>query len=171
MVGKDPEIAFATDAWAPPVAVLYHRDVVRRIGGFRVDLPVIQDARFLFDAARCGGRFALAKHVGGLYRMQPQSLSRRSPVKFWQDIFYNGKQIEALWRAEGALTTERQKALGSIYRHVAQGFLASGDDRAYAAFEECKRFEKPPLRLLLTLRLARSVGTRRAPELFGRLSR
>jgi hypothetical protein len=112
-----------------------------------------------------------AKHVGSLYRMQPESLSRRSPVKFWQDILYNGKQIEALWRSDGPLTPERRGALGSIYRHVAQGFLAAGDDQAFAAFEECKRFGKPPLRLALTLRLARSVGTSRAPELFGRLSR
>jgi glycosyltransferase involved in cell wall biosynthesis len=169
--GKDPQIAFATDAWAPPVAVLYRRELVASIGGFRSDLPVIQDARFLFDAARCGGRFAVAPHVGGLYRMQPESLSRRNPMKLWQDIFYNGKQIEALWTADGPLTLERRQALGSIYRHVAQGFLAAGDDRAFAAFEECRQFVKPPLRLALTLRLARSVGFRRAPELFDRLSR
>jgi glycosyltransferase involved in cell wall biosynthesis len=170
-VSANPEIAFATNDWAPPVAVLYRRDLVQRIGGFRADLPVIQDARFLFDAARCGGRFALSGHVAGLYRMQPESLSRRNPVRFWEDIFYNGKQIEALWRSDGPLPPERRDALASIYRHVAQGLLAAGDDQALTAFEACKEFGKPPLRLALMLRLARSIGMNRAPELLGRLSR
>jgi hypothetical protein len=151
--------------------VLYHRDVVARIGGFRADLPVIQDARFLFEAARSGGRFAVAKHVGGLYRMRAESLSRGNPARFWQDVVSNARQIEALWRADGPLTPERVEALGWIYRHVAQGYLSAGDEQAFAAFEECKRFQKPPLRLALTLRLARSIGPSRAPELFGRLSR
>ena len=49
--------------------------------------------------------------------------------------------------------------------------VAAGDDQAFAAFTDCKRFEKPPLRLALTLRLARSLGTNRAPQIYSRLSR
>ena len=45
------ELATAAHMWATTAAILYRRSVVERIGGFRSDLPVIQDARFLFDAA------------------------------------------------------------------------------------------------------------------------
>ena len=72
---KNAELATAVHVWAPPAAILYRRDVVERIGGFRSDLPVIQDARFLFDAACCGARFAHSRHIGARYRKSERSLS------------------------------------------------------------------------------------------------
>jgi len=39
----DPEIALFTDFWCPPAAYLFRRDIVERVGGWRRDLPVIQD--------------------------------------------------------------------------------------------------------------------------------
>ncbi|MGE0260876.1 MAG: glycosyltransferase family 2 protein [Alphaproteobacteria bacterium] len=65
-LGADPEAVCATAVWAPPAALMYRRDLVERIGGFRLDLPVIQDARFLFDAVRHRARRARAPHVGAL---------------------------------------------------------------------------------------------------------
>ena len=60
----DAEIACATHVWATTAALMYRRSLVEKIGGFREDLPVIQDARFLFDAAYHGARFAHSPHVG-----------------------------------------------------------------------------------------------------------
>jgi len=57
---EDAEIATATHVWATTAAIMYHRSTVEKTGGFREDLPVIQDARFLFDAAYHGAVFAHA---------------------------------------------------------------------------------------------------------------
>ena len=78
----DAETACATDVWVTTAALLYRRSLVEKIGGFREDLPVIQDARFLFDAAYHGARFADSAHLGARYRVLPQSLSRRDPARF-----------------------------------------------------------------------------------------
>jgi glycosyltransferase involved in cell wall biosynthesis len=121
------ETACATYVWAPPAALMYRRSLVEKIGGFREDLPVIQDARFLFDAAYHGARFAHSAHVGAGYRITPHSLSRRDPARFWRDALLNGSQIEALWRARGALSAGREAALADIYNGAAQGLFRAGD--------------------------------------------
>ncbi len=102
-LAADPEVACAAEVWAPPAALMYRRGLVDRIGGFRLDLPVIQDARFLFDAARHGAHFARSPHVGALYRVRADSVSHRDPARFWRCVLLNGTQIEALWRARGCL--------------------------------------------------------------------
>ena len=73
------EIATATHVWAPPAAVFYRKSLVDRIGGFNVRLPVIQDARFLFDAAFHGARFC---HFATWARAiaSTGSLSRANPA-------------------------------------------------------------------------------------------
>src|SRR5213594_338150 len=78
-VHPDPEIATFTGFWCPPAALLYRRRIVAKIGGWNVTLPVIQDARFLQDAAMHGGRFIYTPGVGAVYRVHcGQSLSRAS---------------------------------------------------------------------------------------------
>jgi glycosyltransferase involved in cell wall biosynthesis len=123
----DAEIACATNFWATTAALMYRRSLVKKIGGFRDDLPVIQDARFLFDAAYHGARFAHSPHVGGHYRVLPQSLSRRDPTRFWRDALLNGKQIEALWRRRGELSPKQLAALSDIYNGAAHGLFRGFD--------------------------------------------
>ena len=123
----DAEIACATHVWATTAALMYRRSLVEKIGGFREDLPVIQDARFLFDAAYHGARFAHSPHVGARHRLSPQSLSRRDPARFWRDALLNGKQIEALWRTRGALTSRQMTALADIYNGAAHGLFRAAD--------------------------------------------
>src|SRR3954447_12846171 len=97
-LAANPEIACATHFWATCAALMYRRSLVAKIGGFRLDLPVIQDARFLFDAAWHGARFARSAHLGARYRVRPDSASRCDPARFWRNVLLNGTQIEALWR-------------------------------------------------------------------------
>jgi len=123
----DAELACATHVWASTAALMYRRSLVQKIGGFREDLPVIQDARFLFDAAYHGARFAHSPHLGARHRISPQSLSRRDPARFWRDCLLNGTQIEALWRAGGTLTSGRISALADIYNGAAHGLFRAGD--------------------------------------------
>jgi glycosyltransferase involved in cell wall biosynthesis len=126
-LGHGVELACATSLWAPPAALMYRRSLVESIGGFRLDLPVIQDARFLFDAARRGARFAHSPHVGARYRVRPDSVSRRDPARFWRCVLRNGTQIEALWRTRGGLAAEQRAALADIYNTAAHGLFRSRD--------------------------------------------
>src|SRR5712692_4310322 len=69
------------------------RSLVEKIGGFREDLPVIQDARFLSDATYHGASFVHSPHLGARYRISLQGLSRRDPARFWRDVLLSGRQI------------------------------------------------------------------------------
>jgi glycosyltransferase involved in cell wall biosynthesis len=132
----DAELACATHVWATTAALMYRRSLVEKIGGFREDLPVVEDTRFLFDAAYHGARFAHSPHVGARYRISQASLSRRDPALFWRCCLLNGKQIEALWRARGALPAERLAALSDVYNGAAHGLFRASDPsfrRALAA--------------------------------------
>jgi glycosyltransferase involved in cell wall biosynthesis len=131
-LAADAETACATNVWATTAALMYRRNLVEKIGGFRSDLPVIQDARFLFDAAYHDARFARSRHVGARYRVLPESLSRRDPGRFWRDCLLNGQQIEMLWRERNALSPSRRAALAEIFNGAAQGLFRAGDP----AFEQ-----------------------------------
>ena len=168
----DAEVATAAHVWAPPAALMYRRALVEKIGGFRLDLPVIQDARFLFDAAYHGACFAFSDHVGALYRIQPGSLSRRSPARFWQDILLNGTQIEALWRARGGLSVKQRDALASIYNHAARGLFAAGSPHYFDAVERQRALGGPlPRHSRIAPPLARTLGLRSARRLFAMVKR
>ena len=117
---EDPEAACASSTfWAPPAAILYRRWVVEGIGEWNPRLPVIQDARFIFDAARLRARFTRVKGVGALYCVADDSLSRQSPERFVRDCFVNATEIEAIWQNRGQLTKVRRQELIRIWTYVA----------------------------------------------------
>lgn len=168
----DAELACARHIWATTAALMYRRPLVKRIGGFRNDLPVIQDARFLFDAAFNGARFARSPHIGAQYRVLPESLSRRDPLRFWRDVFTNAKQIEALWRTRGMLSVAQRAALAEIYDHTARVLFASGQPDYFEAVE-CQRKQGRRLTLHpgIAAPLARTLGLNRARRVFKLLGR
>lgn len=120
-LGPRPDIDIFTGAWWPPGAVLYRRAIVDRIGGFRLDLPVIQDARFLLDAARLGARFASVEEPGLRYRIHgATSLSRRDPRAFAEDRYRNALDVQAEWTSARALDDERRRALVEVFGAIAR---------------------------------------------------
>lgn len=120
-VHPDPQIALFTNFWAPPAALLYRREIVDAIGGWNESLPIIQDARFLLDAALVGGKFVYVPGVGADYRVHKnKSLSSRDPVGFVKDCFHNNCQIEEFWRHHGGLTPERSSALVNGYDYTSR---------------------------------------------------
>ncbi len=133
-IAADAEAATASGRfWAPPAALLYRRSAVERIGGWHPSLPVIQDARFLFDIAASGALFVHAPGVGARYRVSADSLSRRNVGRFVADCAFNAREIEALWRARSALSAGRERALAQMWTHVAAAALDHGlDDFALA---------------------------------------
>jgi glycosyltransferase involved in cell wall biosynthesis len=157
------ELATAVHVWATTAAMLYRRSIVERIGGFRPDLPIIQDARFLFDAAYHGARFVRSPHVGAKYRILPNSLSRRNPARFWQDVLRNGQQIEALWRAKGSLDEEHRRAMFGIYNTAGRGLFAAGHRLYFEAIERQRQLRLAlPRHTKVAAPLARLVGLRAA---------
>ncbi len=151
------EIACATSFWAPPAALLFRRSVVEEIGGFRDDLSIIDDARFLFDAAHCGARFVHAPHLGAYYRVRPGSLSRRDPAKFWLDVLHNGEQIEALWRARGTLDAAQLRAIGNIFDGTARSLFEISHPSWRRALAALERNHVVPSRKLRAARLIASL--------------
>jgi hypothetical protein len=132
---RDAEAATAmSEFWAPPAALLYRREIVERIAGWPTGLPVIQDARYLFEAARQKARFAYVSGVGAYYRISPGSLSRRNLARFIADCARNASEIETIWRGQGALASSRLDALGRMWAHVATSALLNGLDE----FEEAR---------------------------------
>ncbi|MEJ1933069.1 glycosyltransferase family 2 protein [Nostoc sp. NIES-2111] len=132
-LGDDAEAAIASHVWATTSAIMYRIDLVRKVGGFRADLPVIQDARFLFDAASSGARFAHSDHIGARYRISERSLSRASASRFWRDILLNGRQIEEIWRDRRTLSADRRAVLMSIYYNAGRGLFSCGDHQYFDA--------------------------------------
>lgn len=120
-----PDIDLLTDAWWPPGAILYRRTIVERIGRWREDLPIIQDARFLLDAALVGARFVHLERVGLRYREHgPESLSRRDPRAFVEDCYRSAMQVHDAWRASGSLDDARRRALVRVYGYVARSMFS-----------------------------------------------
>jgi glycosyltransferase involved in cell wall biosynthesis len=134
-LGPRPEIDLLTDAWWPPGAVLYRRTIVDRVGQWREDLPIIQDARFLLDSAIQGARFTHVAAIGLRYREHGQSLSRRDPLAFAADCYRSAADLEEQWTAAGALDRERRRALARVYAHVARATFS----RQRALFDEASR--------------------------------
>jgi glycosyltransferase involved in cell wall biosynthesis len=162
-VKADAESAIAVSVWATTAAIMYRRSIVQKIGGFRLDLPVIQDARLLFDAAFHGARFVHSPHVGASYRVTPGSLSRRNRAEFWQDVLLNGQQIEALWRSRGSLDYNHRQAVAKIYNTAVRGLFSVEDGRYFHAVELQRGLGLPlPQHSRIVPTLARLFGLRLA---------
>lgn len=134
LAGDSEAAAASSRFWAPPAALLYTREIVRRIGAWHPGLPVIQDARFIFDAARHGAKFIYVPEVGARYRVAPDSLSRRNKGRFLADCILNAGEIEEIWRKAGRLTKVRIDALAGIWAQCATGTLLEG----LPGFEEAR---------------------------------
>jgi glycosyltransferase involved in cell wall biosynthesis len=160
---KDAEAACADSRfWAPPAAILYRRELIARIGFWRPNLPVIQDARFLFDAAAQGARFVHVPEVGAIYRVGAKSLSRRNHASFMRDCFVNAREIEAYWRGGKDLTPRRIEVLRTMYRNAAMAALTNG----WPEFECARQFHNAIARRDVTIEsgwfLRKAVGAKTA---------
>jgi glycosyltransferase involved in cell wall biosynthesis len=130
-LGDRPDVQLLTYAWWPPGAMLYRRTIVDRIGPWRADLRIIQDARFQLDAALVGARFAQIEEVGLRYRMHgatSTSLSRRDPLAFVNECFESASELHDRWQADGTLDEPRRDGLLRVYHYVARSVFKA--DRA-----------------------------------------
>lgn len=136
-VDSDVEIACATEFWAPPVAILYRRCIVEKIGGWKEDLPIIQDARFLFDAAHIGAKYIRVPGIGAYYRTSnSESLSNKDEYRFVLDVMHNAIQIQDLWTKERKITIKRKEALRGIYDYTARAFVEYDEEQFKSALQK-----------------------------------
>jgi hypothetical protein len=132
-LGERPDVDLLTDSWWPPGALLYRRTAVERIGAWRDDFPIIQDARFLLDAALSGAAFVHVDALGLKYRVVGrESLSRRDPRAFLDDIFNSASELHAAWELQGTLDDGRRGGLIKVYAFLARSFFM----RDRARFQE-----------------------------------
>jgi glycosyltransferase involved in cell wall biosynthesis len=123
-LGDRADVSLLTNAWWPPGAVCYRRAMVDRVGVWREDLPVIQDARFLLDAALAGASFDYLDDVGLKYRIHgPSSLSRRDPRAFVEDCYRSAAELHDRWLMDGTLDTPRRDALVLVLGYVARAMF------------------------------------------------
>lgn len=173
-VSEEPDLAVFKGFWAPPAAILYRRSIVERIGGWHPNLPVIQDARFLFDAARNGARFAHVPGESAAYRQHASaSLSSRSQQRFWEDVLRNNREIEALWTQDGTLVGSRRAAMAEAYGLGARVTFPIDRGLYRANLGELSRFPEAPRSryLAVAVALERLIGHRAAVRLMGMLQR
>lgn len=167
-IATDCEVATATSRfWAPPAALLYRRSIIGRMPAWHPKLPVIQDARFMFEAAMAGASFVHVPGVGARYRVSPHSLSRQNLPRFIADCALNATEIDLRWRKNGGLSTRREEALTEMWLHVAttslfQGLEHFGDAReALLRMSKLTRMLKIGHVLRLTLGPAAAAGLAR----------
>jgi glycosyltransferase involved in cell wall biosynthesis len=132
-----PEIATFTDFWCPPAALLYSKRITETIGPWNRSLPIIQDARYLWDAANAKAKFVYTPGIMAQYRVsEGQSLSTRfGNLRFTADVFENARQVYGHWRPDLAGDPEKKAALLKVLFQCARGFYEH-DKRQ---FEECLR--------------------------------
>ncbi len=118
-----PEIELITDFWIPLAALLYTRSIANKIGGWNLDLPIIQDARYALDAAIQGAKFVYTPGIMGLYRVNDSgSLSTLSRMSFMSDCYLNAKQIDAIWRKDYDTDREKKNAVIGVLRFCISEF-------------------------------------------------
>jgi len=163
-----PDVAVFSSCWAPPAALLYRRSLVERIGGFREDLLIWEDARLMFDAAYHGARFRHSAHLGARYRISPTSLSRRDPSQYWRYFLKYTKQVEALWRVRAVLSPKQKEVLANMYDHVGRGlFRLSCPEYFEAVAAQQQLGLKLPLHHRIVAPLASAIGLRSVQKLLG----
>lgn len=124
-INEDPEIAIFTDFWCPPASLTYRTTIVDKIGTWNESLPIIQDARFLLDAALMGAKFVHVAGIDAYYRVHKKnSLSKRSRIAFAQDCLNNAYQLEKFWlERKGEITNKQRYALIKVYGGLARFFF------------------------------------------------
>ena len=120
-LGKDPDIDFFTHFWCPTGAYLFKRSIVEKVGGFRLDLPVIQDARFALDCALAGAKFVHDPEISCLYRVHKTgSVSTMDRLKFDLDCLLNSEQVAEIYNKRSLFEGDRKKAVGGSGNRLAQ---------------------------------------------------
>ena len=121
---------------------------------------MVEDARFLFDAAVAGGRFSHCPHVGAYYRIHESSTSRSDHPKFIRGCVRNTGEVEAIWRKRGALSPIQSRTLTRMWRHATMGCAAWGMAEFDAARRAYNGLGQPHPAIEAAALMRRAIGPR-----------
>ena len=161
----DPEVACVAGFWAPPAALLYRRALIDRMPPWSEQLPVMQDARYLQEAALAGAAFVHVPGVSALYRDDAEnSLSRRDELAFARDVVLNAEQITQVWRARGDLEPRHRSALASAHDYAARVAFRRDPELFQRALRQLRQLGelRPAGWPAVANHLRRALGTRGA---------
>ena len=120
-INGDPELDVFNNFWCPPAVLLFSKRITDQLT-WKTNLPVIQDARYLLDAASIG-KIVYVPGVQAQYRiLQSQSLSQRDSLAFVTDCFVNTGEIYERWKDQLADNPEKKQLLISSLRYCITEF-------------------------------------------------
>jgi hypothetical protein len=164
-VNSDPQIAVISGFWCPPAALLYRRSLVRKVGGWNRNLPIIQDARFLQDAMFCQAKHVYVPGVGAYYRVHSGlRLSQSYPQAFLKDCLRNVIDLEQIWRSRNEFTLAREEATLAVLSQIARSAFPLDRTTFDEALQHIYRLRSDwvPKRPRALAFLSRLIGYRRA---------
>ena len=92
------------------------------IGPWHPQLPIIQDARYLQEAAIKGGKFIEVKGIMAKRLINREgALSTSNSLQYHLDIFHNAEEIYDYWK--GDLTEEKRGALLHVFGYCARNLF------------------------------------------------
>ena len=167
-IDGDLELALFTDFWCPPAALLYSRRICEQLI-WKENLPIIQDARYLLDAA-IQGNFIYTPVLVAKYRIaQTHSLSQKSDLNFLKDLYQNTKEVYQLWKPNFEKQPRRKDAIIKSLRHCINRLTVLDKTLATEAIALLLRIEPnyiPPERGFLRF-LSKIIGYKHAESLAG----
>lgn len=109
--------------WVSPAALLFHRDVVQKVGGWDESLSAAQDRDFFISVALTGARIVYQPGCHAIYRRHGPSVST-SNLSRWLDSHWRVlRKAEATLQLTGRLTPNYRRALAWSYFGLARNYF------------------------------------------------
>lgn len=165
-IDTDAELDIFNNFWCPPAVLLFSRKITNQLI-WKTNLPVIQDARYLLDAAVIS-KFVYVPGIQAQYRvLQSQSLSQRNTLAFVTDCFVNTSEIYERWKDQLAGNPERKDALINSLRYCITEFSIAKLKLFYKAIDLLLEIEPGyvPAEPALHHNISKIIGFRNAERL------
>ncbi|MDZ8188211.1 MAG: glycosyltransferase family 2 protein [Nostoc sp. ChiSLP02] len=117
-------------------AILFRRQAILKVGGFRVDMHCIEDVNLYLRLGLSGAQFVKDKSekICLLYRKYQtfSSLGTRNSLEFYAGCLTNVRLVEAAWQEQtDTIFTQRQKFLLEAYEHLARFYFEHDRSKFY----------------------------------------
>lgn len=162
------EIEIFADFWCPPANLLYSKRIVKKIGDWKEWLPVIQDARYMLDAALNHGKFVYSPFLVAQYRIgQENSLSSRNNLNFVKDCYFNAIDVWNIWKNDKEDITFKKEAIITCLRYCVNEFSKLDNQLFHQAVNSILQIEPKyiPNRFGILQVLSKLFGYRNAEKI------
>jgi hypothetical protein len=149
--------------WEPfqTTGMLFRREAVLRVGGWRPDQPCCQEHELLLRMLMGGSRCEACHQAGSIYRFQGEGVSHKNPLRTIRMRAELTNRAEEHLRVTGNLTAAHRQALFVVRMEMARSSRCSDPqlaERLFAAASSTGEWWRTsssalPLRYLLALRI------------------